>query len=216
MASIKESSRSSFSDHISASTSWEVTIIKTELWAVSCVIFSVRVLGNFLQYFVAEKMRSFVCKIIKDKVVVLTSGRTTLADKIWSFEHNFLLKSWDVFISHIFHRLITGVFTLKNVSPWRAFSLKWKQIAPKCWLTNDDVKCSPSCNGWVAGPGHGGDCEAAGLDLRQHAGRPGRVRREGEVRGRECSGSNQTIFREFHHLFSWRKSQEFVSPCPWR
>ena len=31
------------------------------------------------------------------------------------------------------------------------------------------------------GPGDGGDCEAAGLDLRQHRGRPGRVRGEGEL-----------------------------------
>ena len=34
--------------------------------------------------------------------------------------------------------------------------------------------------------------------------------------GRKCSESNQTIFREFPHSFSWQKSPEFVSPCPWR
>ena len=38
-----------------------------------------------------------------------------------------------------------------------------------------------------------------------------KVRRRGEE---ECSESNQTIFREFHRLFSWQKSPEFVSPCP--
>ena len=32
--------------------------------------------------------------------------------------------------------------------------------------------------------------------------------------GWECSESNQTIFREFHHLFSWQKSPEFVSQFP--
>ena len=35
------------------------------------------------------------------------------------------------------------------------------------------------------GPGDGGDCEAAGLDLRQHRGRPGRVRGEGDIFGAE-------------------------------
>ena len=36
-----------------------------------------------------------------------------------------------------------------------------------------------------SGPGDGGDCEAAGLDLRQHRGRPGRVRGEGDIFGAE-------------------------------
>ena len=39
----------------------------------------------------------------------------------------------------------------------------------------------PSFNADVAGPGYGGDCEAAGLDLRQHPGGSGRIRREGEL-----------------------------------
>ena len=51
---------------------------------------------------------------------------------------------------------------------------------------------------WCAGPGHGGDSEAAGLDLRQHRGSPGRVRGEGDIFGAESP-----MFEESAEKIKW-------------
>lgn len=66
-----------------------------------------------------------------------------------------------------------------NHNTWRhRYSFIASQIPPSyTWMSVREVDWDV----WCAGPGHGGDSEAAGLDLRQHPGGPGRVRREGNV-----------------------------------
>ena len=55
---------------------------------------------------------------------------------------------------------------------------------------------------FFSGPGHGGDCEAVGLDLCEHRGSPGRIRREGEnlIQGlgkslSSCHGENSNLWQ---------------------